>query len=63
MLVWGRGGVVTVSTGCDCMGGTRGSGVVSSVDDVYSSHSAIVKSLNFNFERAIEGSILTGGKM
>ena len=35
MLVWGDGGgVVAVSAGCVYMGGTRGSGVVSSADDV-----------------------------
>ena len=30
----GNYGVVAVNAGCDCMGGTRGSGSVSSADDV-----------------------------
>ena len=34
MLVWAGGGVVAVNAGCQYMGGTRGSGVVSSADDV-----------------------------
>ena len=34
MLVWGRGGVAAVTGGCEYMGGTRGSGIVSTDDDV-----------------------------
>ena len=34
MQVWGLGVTVMVSAGCEYMGGTRGSGVVSSADDV-----------------------------
>ena len=35
MLVWGPGGEVFLSAGCECMGVTRGSGLVSTWSRVW----------------------------